>query len=504
MKKIIAITLSIIMIFTMSACSNNNEKHLRLENENWAEDVKSGINDMLDAYGKDSKNYNEDSYAIFDFDNTCSIFDVEEQLSIYQLNTMSFNITPEELPDVLFTGLGDKNIDRTDLGYGKGSYHDWVDDIVNAYSKLYDEYGPFTVDGVTEDVQAKLQLDPYWNEFATKMRAMYDLISDAEGADVAYPWILYWFSNMTEDDVYALAKKSHNTFKNVETDKIHWESPKEIDSKVGVVSYDWTAGIQVTDNIRELFSVLDDNGIDVWVCSASGIDVIRAGIDEFGLHEYVTGVLAMTNILDDGFYINQYNYNSGRGYYAKKNGEWEKMKTPENAQTQGDGKIDAIMNAIYPDYNNRGPIAGFMDSTGDFNMCTEFDSLKLVTCFNRANRKVTDGGGLIAEIAMYEKDTLGYDFYKADENGDTLYVLQGRDENGLRTLRPSNKTILFGDTNEKLFRNEDNEAVLNYIIENNMTVENAINKFAIKTDENNELGFKYGFLNEYEGYHNIK
>lgn len=180
------------------------------------------------------------------------------------------------------------------------------------------------------------------------------------------------------------------------------------------------------------------------------------------------------------------------------------MKTPEGAQTQGYGKIEAIVNAIYPDYKNHGPLAGFMDSTGDFNMCTEFESLKLVTCFNRANRKVTDGGGLIAEIAMYERDTLGYDFSKALENGDTLYLLQGRDENGPRTLRASNKTLLFGETEEKLFFNEENDAELKYMIDNNMTVKDAINKFAVKTNEKSELGFRYGFLDEYNGYHNIK
>ena len=41
------------------------------------------------------------SYVVFDFDNTCSIFDVEEQLAIHQLKTMTFAITPEKLPDVL-------------------------------------------------------------------------------------------------------------------------------------------------------------------------------------------------------------------------------------------------------------------------------------------------------------------------------------------------------------------------------------------------------------------
>jgi hypothetical protein len=39
---------------------------------------------------------------------------------------------------------------------------------------------------------------------------------------------------------------------------------------------------------------------------------------------------------------------------------------------------------------------------------------------------VTDGGGLISAIAIYQRDGLGYDLAKANAAGDTLYVLQGR------------------------------------------------------------------------------
>lgn len=184
----------------------------------------------------------------------------------------------------------------------------------------------------------------------------------------------------------------------------------------------------------------------------------------------------------------------------------DEHKNIRGAQTQGVGKVTAINNAIAPLYDGAGPLAGFMDSTGDYNFCTEYASLKLVICFNRASRKVTDGGGVIAEVAVYQKDTLGYDLAAANANGDTLYVLQGREENGLRGLRASNKTMVYGATEEKLFRNEDNEKQLQYMIDNNMTTEAIIDTFAIKTAadaEGNVLGIEYGFLSEYSGYHNI-
>ena len=480
-----------------------NSTHLRLKRDDWADDVKTALNDLLAAYGVDSKTPAETPYAVFDFDNTSSIFDVEEQLSIYQLRVMAFAIQPEALKTVLLTDLNEPDKDLTDLGYGKGSLNDWVDDICAAYAALWQTWGPFTAQGVPADRQEKLQADPQWQEFATKLRALYSLVYDAQSAAVAYPWVTYWFTGMTEDEIYDLALKGFAEYKDVDSSAVTWTSPESLPSKTGVVSYEWTSGIQVTENIRELWQALEDNGIDVWVCSASCTGVIRAAVDTFGLHPYCTGMLAMTNKTDEaGKTVAACDEETGCCFYAGKDGSWTRMTRPTRAQTQGVGKVTAITNAIAPEYGGHGPIAGFMDSTGDFNFCTEYETLKLVVCFNRANRKVTDGGGLCAEVAMYQKDTLGYDLQKANAAGDTLYVLQGRDENGKRTLRSSNKTLLLGDTNETLFKNADNEAQLQKMIDGHMTTADILNTWSVKQAAGeNGFDFNTGFLTEYAGYH---
>ncbi len=477
--------------------------HLRLEREDWAEDVKTALNDFLSMYGVDSDRPAESPYVVFDFDNTCSIFDVEEQLAVYQLQVMAFAIKPEELKGVLLTDLIDPDKDLSDYGYGKGSLNDWADDICAAYTELWESYGPFTPTGVSAQQIGEMQADPQWQEFSAKMRAMYSLVYDAQSADVAYPWVTYWFTGMTEDEVYALSLKAFAEYKDVETSEVIWTSPESIKSKAGVVSINWISGIQVTENINELWRALNDNGIDVWVCSASCTGAIRAAIDTFGLRDYCRGMLAMTNCMDDsGRYLPRYDAETGCGFYADKNGSWTRMSRPTKAQTQGAGKVTAIVNAVAPEYEDHGPIAGFMDSTGDFNFCTEFRTLKLVVCFNRANRKVTDGGGLIAEVAMYEKDTLGYDLATANATGDTLYLLQGRDENGKRSLRNSNCTIRLGSAEESLFKNNDNEIQLQRMIDESMTVVEILNSFAIKQEAGeNGFAFRTGFLTEYAGYH---
>ncbi len=538
MKKLLAMLLALIMVLSLAACGTTEEpetpdepvvdepvdeepeveltyveekaaeiaalveKYAAPESAEagWNPYVKQAIDDFIATYGG-----TENAYVVFDFDNTTSIFDVEEQLAVYQLQVMAFAFTPEEMPAILATELGDLDLDRSDLGYGNGSYNDWIADITAAYTYLYETYGPFDADGLDAEAQATIQADPQWAEFATKMRTMYDVVYDAESPAVAYPWVLYWFTGMTEQEVYELAYASHSHYGAVESEYVTWTTPGE-GTKVGEVSYEWTSGTGVSEEVQWLYKALDEAGIDVWVCSASAIDPIRAAVDAFGLHDYVTGVIAMARTLDEnGKYVNSYDYETGYGWQVVE-GEWVKDNLALGAQTQGFGKVQAINNAIMPKYNGVGPLACFMDSTGDWNFCTEYANTKLVINFNRANRKVTDGGGISTVIALYQRDYLGYtDLATANAAGDTFYVLQGRQENGLRGLLASDFTLRLGKDALLLTRSEDHLAMLNYMIENGLTTEEAINLFTVKTNaEDAPIGIKYGCVSEYNGYKNIK
>ena len=512
MKKMISLlSLFLIICLLTTACDSTqainplktNKETVLLTHDDWSTDVKAALNDLMSTYGKYGTAPAKKPYAVFDFDNTCSIFDVEEQLAVYQLQVMAFAVSPDEMDEVLISGLLDIDRDLDDYGYGKGSLKDWIADISDAYTVLWTAYGPFTAGGVSKDTRDKLKNDPQWQEFSTKMRALYSLVYDAQSSNVAYPWVTWWFTGMTEDEIYNLAMACYAEYKDVDTSVVTWTSPESIRSRTGVVSYTWTSGIQVTDNIKELWSALNKNGIDVWVCSASCTAAIRAAIDTFGMHDFCTGMLAMTNKTDEsGRYLAEFDAENGCGYYADKGGKWTRMERPTLAQTQGAGKVTAIANAIAPEYDGHGPIAGFMDSTGDFNFCTEFKSLRVVVCFNRANRKVTDGGGLIAELAMYQKDALAYDLKKANTSGDTFYVLQGRDENGRRSLRNSNSSILLDSNKETLFKNVENEKQFQKMIDDKMTTRDILNTWSLKQEAGkNGFDFNTGFLTEYAGYH---
>jgi len=479
---IFAISTIAYILFILAAtcgCVKKDERYEPVDDQyitrsDWSSDVKKAVNDLIKK-NRDSEN----KYAVFDFDNTCSIFDIEEQLLVYQIQTMSFAMDPDEFKKAISTGLDMSDSDS----------YNWITDIFNAYYYLYERYGPFTPMGLKGDIQKEIQEDPQWLEFAAKTCSLYKNIGDFVSIDDAYTWILFLFAGMTDNEIYNLSYQSCKKFSELDTSEEIWKSPGSIPSLLGQVEYKWKSGVSVSKNIHELFEALDNFGIDVWICSASGMQQVLAAVDVFDLHRFCSGVLAMTLKKDkEGRYICEYDLENGRGYVS--DGEkWIQHSLVNGAQTTGTGKITSISNAIAPLYGQEGPIAGFMDSTGDFNFCTEFKSLSLVVCFNRADRKITDGGGLIAEIAMYERDVLGYNLTSANKNGDTFYVLQGRDENGKRSLRNSNSTMRFGASEEKLFANEDNYAQLEEMTSLQLSVKEAIDKYS---------GL---FMESYPGYH---
>ena len=461
----------------------------------FSEQTKQAVSDFVTLYGKGSKNYNNNAYVVCDFDNTTAVFDITYQTIVYQLEHMAFALKPDALKKAVSAEL-DMHADHN---------ADWVADVTAAYTHLWDAYGPFTPAGVKDETIKTLHADAWWKEFSTKMRAFLYHVEDTTPEEVNYVWILYWFSGMKPEEVYDLFYRSCAEAEKAETRLVQWKSPKEIDSKLGVIDCEFSSGVSVTEDVKNMYKAFHEGGIDVWICSASHLDGVRAAVDAFGLSDNITGVIGMTQTLENGVYAASYNYKDGYACDNLGGGKWQPSKYSIRTMPGLEGKVTAIENALVPLYGC-GPLAGFMDSSGDFNFCTEFDSLKFVICYNRANRKITEGAGLIAVLAVYQKDTLGYDLAKANAAGDTYYVLQGRNENGLRTMRPSNKTIRLGEKEEKLFANEDNEALLKYAIDHSMTTADFLNTFAVATpadSSQNKLGPAYGHLKNYQGYHSV-
>ena len=485
--KIVLICLLIILIVSVFFVGCNKKPDL----SGFSSETKQAIIDFVKTYGKQSKAYNNDAYVVTDFDNTTAIFDIAYQCSVYQIQTMAFAMNPQEMRAALTKFVENDEISQK-----------YINDVVAAYEQLIPLYGPFTSAGVSEDKIEEMQATACWKEFAAKLKGLFlhidSIISDPDACE----WIMYWYTNMTENEVYELYKRSCLKYQDVDTYEVTWTSPSGIQSEMGVTSCSFLLGCSVTRSVKNMLLYYYENGIDTWVCSASHVDGVRGAVDAYGLSDRISGVIGMTQKLVDGKFIAEYDYETGYPYYNK-NGEWEKTETPIKARPSMEGKVTAIKNALVSKYKT-GPLAGFMDSSGDFNFCTEFDSMKMVICYNRADRKISEGAGLVAIAAVYQSDNK-IDLKTANKNGDTLYLLQGRNENGKRSLRESNKTIRYGSEEKKLFRGEENELLYSYLKEHKLTIKDYFDTFCIKTNaEDSVIGIAYGYLNEYSGYHSVK
>ena len=464
-----------------------------LSGTSYAPATETAINDFIAAYGKDAPGWDGSAYVVSDFDNTTSIFDITYQCNAYQLQTMAFALDPAGLRAALASGI-DESANDNAL---------WLDDIESAYRHLWEQYGPFTPAGLDGQAQATIQADPQWMEFAAKMKALYEHVEDTVDDPTACAWVLNWYAGMTEDEVYDLFRRSCETYRDTDTEPVVWTSPEGIESKVGVVSCEFPLGVSVTDDVKAMLRAYSDNGIDTWICSASHADGVRAAVDAYGLGDCVSGVIGMTQKAENGIYIPVYDWETGYAWLNAGNGTWKKTDNAIRALPSREGKVQAVENALVPLYGC-GPLAGFMDASGDFNFCTEFDTMKMVICYNRADRKITEGAGLVGVVAVYQQESLAYDLATANAVGDTYYLLQGRDENGKRTLRPSSDTVKLGKSNPQLFANADNETLLAYLKDHNLTTAEAFDTFAVHReadDPGNVLGVAYGHLTEYDGYH---
>lgn len=394
-----------------------------LSKNNWANHTYHTLNQLILANGKTSENYNSDvkPYAVFDFDNTTVINDIQEATIIYQIENLCYKIKSEKMFDVLVTDIPD--IHRFFVqGYENEAGEPLttamlVDDIVNDYQFLYQHFIGFE-NGGTLSLQQIHQTNEYL-DFRAKLWFLYLAINATFGAVIAYTWVLYLFTGMTVAEVETIALKSMDYWSSygIFTKKC-WTSPKSHVGISGVVSVSYITAVSIPEEIKNLYQTLNHNGIDVYICSASLQELVQAIATnpKYGLNVPKNRVFAMRLKTDDhGIIINQ--------------------RDERYVQTYAKGKVQTINQFIRPKYQDNDPILVAGDSGGDYNMMTEYSGLQVGLIINRVL------SGSWYEISKIAADTICHVNAK--------FVLQGRDENQGQ-FRPSEKSILLGEHEEKL------------------------------------------------------
>ena len=396
MKRRVVLQLPVLAAFAASGCASIVQP---IAAGQWDGFNRAQIDALIARRGKGSPGYDptRPPYAVFDWDNTSVFLDIEEAALIHQLENLVFGATPAQLELALR-----KNIPARDFvpEYNNAAgqpvnIERIVPDIVASYTWLYQNYAGLK----GSQPLAAVKLNPHYIAFTTKVRYLYEAIGDTFDHDTAYPWVTYLFAGMTEAQVRKLTADTVAWQLKEPIVKVKWTSPAALPGRAGVVSVSWKNGLRLQPEIQALYAAFRNAGFDVWVCSASFVDVIKeiSSNPAFGYNNPPERVLAMELERDANGVIQP---EFRRGY----------------DQTQGPGKTKNIRRFLVSKYGY-GPSFVAGDSEGDQNMMADFADTKKVLIVNRLRDPKTDIGKFSAMAVQ--------NYGKAD----TRYLLQGRNDN---------------------------------------------------------------------------
>lgn len=149
------------------------------------------INKLIEDHGRDNPAYNPEKkpFAVFDWDNTSIIGDVEEAAFYYLVTNLAFKINPEELYHIIRKNVdkGDfkdpyKNLDGNPVNIDQISA-----DIYDVYKRLYG-----TSDRLGGDVPFNLIKETNaYKEFVAKMFFRYKAAQYDKKARDPYCWMTF-------------------------------------------------------------------------------------------------------------------------------------------------------------------------------------------------------------------------------------------------------------------------------------------------------------------------
>jgi hypothetical protein len=383
-----------------------------LDRAKWSPRNRQLIEALIARNGVGSASYVAEKrpYVVFDWDNTSIMNDCEEALLMYQINTLSFKLTPAEFGKIIRQNVPD--------GPFAADYKNAVGDVTTLETIGADldadyRYLHAHFKGMAgEQSLADISLTPQFLDFRAKLYFLYEAVNDTHGVKVGYPWVIYLFANMRVDEVRALAEASNDLNLGAALNKAKYTSPATLAGKAGVISTSHFHGIRLCTEIATLMDCFRQHGIDVYVSTASLEDVVVvfATDSKYGYNIPRENVLGLRLERDGDVFKNAYRK------------DW-----PLN---WGPGKSEVIKTELVAK-KGYGPIFVAGDSDGDYDMLRDFPDTQLGMVVNRLKK------GKIGELSRLAAQSLHADHPR--------FILQGRQESTGNWL-PLETGIKFGKT----------------------------------------------------------
>lgn len=346
-------------------------------------------------------------YAVCDWDNTSAFGDIEEMLSHYMFDTLRYSLSVSEFRRAVSLSVP-RGLSRLPNRQGRPiAFDGLIEDLVENYAWLYRNYRGLAGDRDLKEIKASEE----YRDFGAKLFALFEALYVTAGPAVASQWQGQLMSGMTREALMALSNMSIKKGLGDGLRKFTLTGSDTLERRSkAVAAWDLFQGLRIYPDMGNLYQVLMQNGIDVYIVSASPEDIVVP------------------------FAVNkEYGYGIPRGNvfgvkYAENKGLVDAARSPEREMTWGPGKVELIRKRLiaakgYP------PILVCGDSDGDYDMLTEFPEMKLGLIIDRR------GKGKLTRL--YERARREIDAERP------RYILQGIDENtGL--FNADAETVKFG------------------------------------------------------------
>ena len=351
MKKLIGLLVFLIMAVMLSAAN--------LDELRWVPKNRETLSKLID------ENKNKGNYVVFDWDYTSIYQDTQENLFRYQIDNLRFEMTPSEFSKAIRKDIPLDNFNK-EYSNVKGqpiNITKIANDLDKRYTFLYNNY--------IKDKKIsleKIKATEEFKDFRGKLAFLYEAIGGSFSHDIAYPWVLYLFDNMTMDEVQKLAKEANDFGIGNKLGKYVIESSDRLTGEAGKVKYEYKSGLRTQPETANLFHEFEKNGIKVYIVSASLEDIVKvfASDKSYGYNLSPDSVYGMRLEMNGNKYKAEYKH----GY----------------PQTQTEGKVEVINRFLKPKHRGKDPILVAGDSVGDANMLSEYKGTKVLLLMKRKGK----------------------------------------------------------------------------------------------------------------------
>ena len=216
------------------------------------------------------------AYAVFDFDLTSALCDIEHVAMDAAISNLEFAFSPEDWERTFLRDVADAEMPLA-ADAPQATVRNVVLDCADLHRELLalQRTQPMDVVRRTEAFEA----------FSAKVRYLRECGAYAKwGFGFSLPWIKRLFEGQTPEGFRAaLQREIARCLREQPYERKTWRTPVSRPGRAGAVSITVTRGLTFPDEMADLFRVLRESGIAVYVVSGGYEEAVRAAVAALGL-----------------------------------------------------------------------------------------------------------------------------------------------------------------------------------------------------------------------------